>query len=107
GAGIITAPYHSVSTERTLSIWSYRSGTGGGGFGRLFDRALTSGNELFYINGPSYEYQITWSGGTGAWYVPLPAASTCVNHIIVYNGASTANDPIIYVNGVSASVTEV
>lgn len=42
----------------------------------------------------------------GAWSISKPATGAWIHNVVTYDGSSTANDPIIYNNGVSQSITE-
>lgn len=42
----------------------------------------------------------------GAWSIPKPSTGAWLNHIVTYDWSSTANDPVIYINGASQSITE-
>ena len=103
----ITTALSASSTQRSIGIWAYRTGDGGGGFGRMCDRALSTDNELLWCDGPSnkYEYQIRWSGAQARWTIPKPSDNAWHHVLVTYDGSSTANDPKIYLNGALQTVT--
>lgn len=50
-----------------------------------------------------------WSGATGKWESPsltVGTLNTWYHVLVAYNSSATTNDPLIYVNGVSQTVTE-
>jgi len=91
----------------TISAWVHPKGLGGGSSGRIFDKSkwvlhlYTESNNVaklrFFIN-----------EGDGVWtttnnVLPFNAWS----HVaVVYDGSSTSNNPVIYIDGVSVAVTE-
>jgi len=91
----------------TITAWVHPKGLGGGSSGRIFDKSkwvlhlYTESNNVaklrFFIN-----------EGDGVWtttnnVLPFNAWS----HVaVVYDGSSTSNNPVIYINGVSVDVTE-
>lgn len=99
----------------TVSAWINPDGWGGGGFGRIADKASTT----FGSNGIGWALQVTpagailfehgfssaagrWttSGGdisqTGGWY----------HVVLVYDASTPATDPKIYINGTQVAVIE-
>lgn len=107
----ITTPFTAHATRRTYSLWSYRRGDGGGGFGRLFDKRTTSGEvETFHnravgtSNGDTYMYSRTFSGTSGFWTISRPTANVW-HHICVVYEAVAGSQPTIYVDGIQQSVT--
>lgn len=90
------------------------SGGSGTGYGCLFNHANGNafGNRIWMIEndngsgGWGVVWQ-TWFGSQpGIWSVPYPTVGEVVHWVIVYNGNSTANDPIWYQNGVQIATTE-
>jgi hypothetical protein len=91
----------------SITAWVHPKGLGGGSSGRIFDKSkwvlhlYTESNSVaklrFFIN-----------EGDGVWtttnnVLPFNAWS----HVaVVYDGSSTSNNPVIYINGVSVDVTE-
>jgi hypothetical protein len=51
---------------------------------------------------------IPWSGapGYGAWSIAKPSTGAWHNLVVTYDYGATTNDPVIYLNGVSQTVTE-
>lgn len=96
------------SNQRTYSIWTYRTGAGGGSLGRIIHKG-TSGSTMNFNNGEAtstYDYSQSFSGGSGTWTIPRPGANGWHHLVIVHDSGSAANDPLIYLNAVSQTVTE-
>lgn len=106
GTDAIAATVTLTPLQRIATFCYFkRNGSGGGGFGRIWD--VASGTAGLYFDSGSTEiiFQYTFSGATGLWRVACP--STAWHSIGVdYDPSSTANDPVIYIDGVSVSVTE-
>lgn len=111
GSGVVTvADDASIQdlTTKTICGWIYPRGAGGGGFGRIIEK----GPWTVYLDSSGAFARIvvvhTWSGGEGSWYYNLlPAANRPYHVAISYDNTDPANDPVIYVNGLSVTVTEV
>ena len=115
GAGIwgthttdaIVTDIASTSTQRTYSLWTYRTGLGGGSLGRMFDKR-TSGAQsdvlLYDTTCNSYGYDRVWTSGVAEWCISLPSANVWHYIVVTYNSSSGSNSPIIYVDGVSSSI---
>lgn len=99
-------------TQVTYSIWTMRFGDGGGAGGRLFDKREGSDAQVVLIYNPNpnpnnaYNFDVVWSGGTASWRFPRPAGGVWAHILVTYDGGSSANDPLAYVDGVSQTVTE-
>ncbi len=95
-----------VSTARTYSIWIYINGLGGGSLGRIFDAG--PGTEICFIGGLApggfINYQRLWSGGAGNWLIATPSSGAWHHLCITYDGSSTTNDPLIYMDGTQGYV---
>ena len=99
-------------TEKmTFSIWLRKTGDGGGsGFGRIFGfgRDSTDGQIAIYTNASEQIiFKTDWDGGnSNLWGTGLAFSLDTWTHLaITYDAGSTANDPIIYVNGIPISLT--
>ena len=107
---LTTLTTHNVT--RSYSIWTYRTGNGGGGFGRMFEKRTVSAavenlaNDNDGIANDGYGYQRIWSTGNALWFMPVPSANVWHNVIVTYDGGATTNDPVMYLDGVSQSITE-
>ena len=105
----IETTFTAHATQRSYALWTYRSGIGGGGLARLFDKR-DGGAEVEYLvaNDASnvYFYVRAWSGTDGNWSITEPALNEWHHILVTYDGGATTNDPVIYVDGVSVTVTE-
>lgn len=100
----------------TLHIWFTRRSLGGGGLGRLCQKATTgdTGPKLFNADAgpPSHlNFLYPWSGsggGTAGWQIDAPAVSATTWHALTltYDESSTSNDPAFWLDGASQTVTE-
>jgi hypothetical protein len=102
----VTTVYAANHTTISFLIHAYRTGAGGGNLGRLFNKGANT--PQFYHDSANSRYvlDIAWSGGTGSWSIPENAATAWAVFLITYDGSSASNDPVIYINGVSQTVTE-
>jgi hypothetical protein len=105
---VITTTYASGSTTFSwmLSVW--RTGPGGANLGRMFskDNGTTERREFYHSEGSAtYNLRVSWTGTDGEWTIARPTAGAWHHILITYNGGSAANDPIIYVDGSSVTVT--
>lgn len=105
----ITTTLTSHATQRSYAIWTYRTGSGGGGFGRIFDKRTSSGQVELLLFDPTdadrYAYNREFSGGSADWRVNAPSANAWHHVLVTYDSSSATNDPIIYIDGVSQSLT--
>lgn len=108
----VETAYTTHGSQRPYAVWAYRTSSGGGNFGRMFDkRAGADGQvELLLKTDISavdtYAYQRTWSGSSGSWEAAAPSLNTWVNVIATYDSGSTSNDAAIYYDGIAQSITE-
>ncbi len=109
GAAKVTSGLSSHAMVRSYMLWTYRTGPGGGNFGRLFDKRTSSGEvEVLYNDEAArvYRYHRVWSGGEGHWTIPQPSLNAWHHIAVVYDASSTANKPKMYVDGVAQVVTQ-
>ena len=104
---IITA-YTGNNSQITLSIWTYMQGLGEGAGGNM----LYKNNEFFLRNlgGGSPEFQHWFSGTDGKWR--SASAQTWIDSLwhhvaITYDNSDVANNPVMYFNGSSISISEI
>jgi hypothetical protein len=83
--------------------------SGGGGFGRLFDKASGAG-WLLSVDGSAQSLTFNHSASTqsGMWNAAASSITQAAWHhvVLVYNTSSTGYDPTFYVDGSSVTVTE-
>lgn len=97
------------NTLRSYGLWTYREGDGEGGTGRMFDKRDSDTQvEFFAIFGSAnvYSYRREFSGSSTDWKIDKPSLNAWHHILIVYDSSDVANDAIIYVDGVSQTVTE-
>jgi len=97
------AAYTTNHTSTTWSIWVYRTGAGGTGFGRIWFKGSTSIDGRFFNNGANYDFDRESSTTDGHWAMTRPSDSVWHNIVITYDSSALANDPIFYVDGSSVS----
>lgn len=93
----------------TFSEWFVFHGAGGSNFGILFtDNANVTALVPAGV-ATSLEFQQHFSGslGNGQWTFPVSTSTSWQHVCLVYNNSATTNNPIVYLNGSTASVTTV
>jgi len=96
----------------TFSAWINPLSVGENSEGRIGDKASayagTNGWAFSTYTGPELSFRKGFGTTAGIWSTPAssitPSAWQYV--VVTYNQASAANDPVIYINGVSQSLTE-
>jgi hypothetical protein len=104
----IAIPLTAHATQRSYSIFVYRNGSGAGNFGRIFDKRVSGAQtETLYVGDTNYAYLRAWSGAQAVeWRMTAPSAGAFRHVGVSYDGSSTANDAIMYLDGVSQTVSE-
>lgn len=77
---------------------------------RIFDKhagTLFQGFTLWHVNPTTLEFRVEFSISTAVWQVSSVPQNTWFHVALTYNGTSTANDPVIYFDGVSQTVNEI
>ncbi len=64
-------------------------------------------NILFNTTTTTYSYTHSWSLATANWTVARPTAGAWTAIVLTYDPSATTNDPVVYFNGTSQTVTEV
>ncbi len=99
----------------TVMAWIYPTGWGKNGLGRVFDKSSSAsqvGNGWALLINQNYGNTLVFGQGfksnLGAWRAPNGSIqlNTWQHIAVVYDASSTANDPIIYVNGSPLAITE-
>lgn len=92
------------SATLSMSFWYNRNGAGGGSAGRIFD-VNGSQHNLQTNATPLYNFTFTFSTTAGLW-TWVPAANGQWSHVLItYDNSATANNPIVYQDGVTVAVT--
>lgn len=98
----------TIGAARTLFIRAMASGAGGNGFGRMLDKNDGTTTELAaYYDGTLIHYIQAYDGGRGRWTITAPASGVPFVLAVSHDASSAANDPLIYLDGVLQSATEV
>lgn len=104
-AAKLATTYAINNKQRTYEYLVYQTGNGGGGFGRIFEkRTGTPFEVIFENNGTGFELQIT-STGTSYSFFWGHSLNTWAHFVVIYDSDNPGTLPIVYINGVSASVT--
>lgn len=104
----ITTGYSTTNATRSIGLWVYSNGNDLDN-GRMFEKRVAGAQvEVFAkANGiATYRYEITWSGGNGRWDITRPSQDAWHHLLVTYDQGSTSNDPVIYLDGSSVTVTE-
>jgi len=101
------------ATGGTISVWMYPDSDGGGSIGRVIDK---DSGWISYVHSESsgklkFKYeQVFTGGGSAPGHWTLASADITIgawNHLVMtYNGSDVANNPIVYINAVSKTLTE-
>lgn len=86
------------------------SGADGSGFGTMLAIPASASVYLFLYTrntNTSVAIQRSFSGADGAWRCPAPSLSVLAHLAFTYDSSSTANVPVMYLNGVSQTVTQI
>ncbi len=109
-----------LSAVRTYSAWIYPRTAGESNFGMIVatsEGAALTGNNLNMCSGDptecsglsnTLEYYQYNSGDAGAWHTPANSITlNAWNHVaVVHDSSSDTNDPVMYINGRSVTVTQ-
>jgi hypothetical protein len=113
--------FGGVSTDRVVTgltghtalssffAWTYRTGNGGGGLGRIWEKRVAGAeveNVLYDSVNGVYTFNRLFSVAQGAWRVTAPAADSWHSVLHTYDQGASTNDPIVYIDGSSVTVTE-
>ncbi|MEK7096321.1 MAG: LamG domain-containing protein, partial [Patescibacteria group bacterium] len=107
-------------TVKTMTAWIYLNGFGESNFGRILDKSnlqsSPNGGFLWHVcndsvtctNTRNLAFTQVFSTASGRWTTPDSSIklNTWQHVAVVYNKSSSANDPIMYIDGASVAVTE-
>ena len=110
-AGSATAIDDIWSSGGTMSVWARVDSDGEGTYGRFLDKGGASGlGWAFVTNGTNSDkprFSVDRATTNGQWDMPaITYGSTPQHFSVTYNANSAANDPLMYLDGASQSVTE-
>lgn len=90
--------FYSDSYATNYRKWWYQ--------GTVGDREMAVEMDSGYGTPTGLVFVAKWSTQPGVWSCDAPATGSWASFIITYDWGSTSNDPIIYLGGASATVTE-
>jgi hypothetical protein len=99
----------TMSAQRSYAIRVLKNGDGAASNGHIFrqDNAIASLTDLFDYQTNTFRYASPWTTTeVGLWTIVPPSSAVWHSIVVTYDGGSAANDPVIYVDGASVTVTE-
>lgn len=91
--------------QMTLEVWSYKNDVSGDEV--WISKYKNPGYWNFYARSNDIGFYMDWDSLDGIWYsVNDVASDTWQNIALTYDAGGTANDPIMYINGSSVTVSE-
>ena len=105
GEGRCVSAAVSTTTLSTYCCWFWMTSMLNNA--RLFDANTSAGNRRIFITGTNFRYGHTFSGSTAGFDTSISGLSLSTWHhvAITYDASNTTNIPLMYINGVSQSVT--
>ncbi|MAG26047.1 hypothetical protein CMI47_10750, partial [Candidatus Pacearchaeota archaeon] len=95
------------TSKMTLSAWVYKTGNGGGNFGRIVD--FSAGDVQFYtLSADAIVLGVAaWNGTNGSWQTAGGVFSKNTWHhlVVTYDAGSASNDPVFYVDGQQVAIS--
>lgn len=95
------------ATQRSISLWFNCTATDvtTRRFWEWATTGLVDGTDNGQISSTNITISMYWSTTAGQWTIATPSTGAIHNLIITYDGSSTSNDPVVYLDGVSQTVT--
>ena len=92
-----------ATQKMSFAAWVYRSVAAGSA-----RRVIDFGNyDVAVSDTPGgIQFKTVWNGSNAYWYAPTVSLSTWYHLVVTYDASSAANDPIIYLDGISQSLSE-
>lgn len=100
----VTLSLATGATQRSYACWVNQHGTGGGGFGRVWESA-TSLDVVAQDTTTLWQFLRVWSGTDGKWNWTRPTLDQWTHLLLTYDGGATTNNPVVYHNGSAVTVT--
>lgn len=95
----------AITTGLTMAWWEYLDSNAQ--YKRPYHMAAGGfAWRMEFDDGWGYVFVATQNSSDGKWSISKPATGSLHHMCITYDGSSTANDPLIYKDGVSQTVTE-
>lgn len=113
-----TGATDSVKTVETVNVaskfsfagWILINGSGGATFGGVMciEDPSFAPQTVITMNGSTSQLalQRDWTTTPGYWHWTAPATGRWRHLVVTYDGSSTANNPVVYIDGVSQTVTK-
>jgi hypothetical protein len=103
-----TPPYMNDLAKVSFEILFLRTGTGGGNFGRLFEKGSTNFPFAAFFDNTAGKvgFQAAYTGGNNEWTWAAVATSVWYHIIITFDSSSVANNPTFYLDGVNVAATQ-
>lgn len=103
---LISTTYSTDHTLQTWAAWIWITGAGGGNFARLVRNTVE--DRILWMDWVAGEFWWTVGFTTfgGQWSTPIPSTGAWHHFAWTYDAGSTANDPLMYIDGSSVTVTE-
>jgi len=103
------SPTDATVILKSTAVWFYREGAVDTTPRRIWEYSLTGAfrDQFLWSTTEPFEYQVGWDAGGGKWRGTAASIDTWHHLLITYDGGATTNDPIIYVDGSSVTVTDV
>jgi len=100
-------------TNLTVDAWIYLEGWGQSNYGRVLQKStvadILSGWGI-WVDGSAGNINFLrgWTTTYGQWLTPSGSLSldNWYHVVVVYKSSSVSNDPIVYINGISQTITE-
>lgn len=91
----------------TIAFWAYYDSVAqyANPF-RLEDSGAAVNANWEFDDGWGFVFNAQWSSANGAWSIAKPSTGAWVHCCVTYSWSSTANDPVLYINGASQVITE-
>jgi hypothetical protein len=107
--GLITTGLTTHSTLRSWGMWVRRDGDTEAGFGRMWDKGASEASVGELLQDRTTQavtrFQRRFSTTDGFWHFTRTSVGAWTYILVTYDAGSASNDPVIYVDGSSVSVT--
>src|SRR5262245_54205167 len=101
---ILVDDYAEINSQDVVSMamWSFQVSAGASNLGRR----MTKINSLeWFDSGANARWEARRWTTDGRWTCPR-SLNVWEHHVVTYNYGATTNDPVVYVNGATVTVTE-
>lgn len=108
----IVSAYTALPSSISIALFVNRNGDGGDTYGAFCEAESDGGQNIIFGNDSGnngFRFFRGWGAGgsTGArWWAPRAATGAAHHYGVSYNGSATTNDPLMYLDGVSQTVTQ-